>query len=366
MTSSARLASPWVFVVGAVLGGLTLCFFMLLAVLGILGMPLPCGQEYIVWLIAAFGAALAAAFLGGNAAARAAVPLGGPRATALAVSLGGGVAVLVAMLVLMSVLVPEKECPSRFAAYNIAARVPDPDLKVKTFLEVCGCKPEEGELEMVRHLNVPGEPDAQSIEVKSIVDSGDVSRLRATIAQAPSPQACGGDFSFRVDAEQLLACSNGDQIPYVSLGRTRKMAAIDAIVIHGSMGGTAQGVATYMRQQGTAATHLIVSPQGEVLQLVPFDVAAAHVGRSEWKGVPINSRSIGIELITQMQDGKALDYPQVQLDAAAAIVEAITAKYGEISVLRHSDLDKSNHIDPGPTFDYSTFCKRVHCAPETL
>src|SRR4051812_27753347 len=91
---SMVLAQRWVMVVGAVFGVLTLVFLMGLVLLGIFGREVPCSSIFLVCAVVSFGAALSAAFIGGNATASGNLALPLLRDNPIAVSLGGGVAVL--------------------------------------------------------------------------------------------------------------------------------------------------------------------------------------------------------------------------------------------------------------------------------
>jgi hypothetical protein len=94
------LAQPWVMIVGAILGALTLIFFMGLVLLGVAGHEVPCNSTYLVTITLSLGAALAAGFLGGNASAKGAIPLF--QENPLAIGVTGGVAALIIMLALTS------------------------------------------------------------------------------------------------------------------------------------------------------------------------------------------------------------------------------------------------------------------------
>jgi len=104
------LAQPWVMIVGAIIGTLTLVFLMALVILGTLGREVPCNSVYLVNATLSLGAALAAAFLGGNASARGALTIPLLRDNPIAVSASGGIAVLIIMLLLTSNLFGRTNC----------------------------------------------------------------------------------------------------------------------------------------------------------------------------------------------------------------------------------------------------------------
>ncbi len=102
------LAQPWVMIVGAILGALTLLFFMGLVLLGVAGHEVPCNSTYLVTITLSLGAALAAGFLGGNASATGAIPLF--QQNPLAIGVTGGIAALIIMLAITSYLFTKKDC----------------------------------------------------------------------------------------------------------------------------------------------------------------------------------------------------------------------------------------------------------------
>jgi hypothetical protein len=108
--AGSPLAQKWVMIVGAALGALTLLFFMGLVLLGVDGHGVPCESTYLVNITLSLGAALSAAFLGGNATATGAINLPLFKDNPLAVSLSGGIAVLIIMLAVTSNLFGKTEC----------------------------------------------------------------------------------------------------------------------------------------------------------------------------------------------------------------------------------------------------------------
>lgn len=99
-------ARSWVPKAGLALGTATLIFFMALVVGSVLGYQVPCQSAYLVNIVLSLGAALATAFLAGNASVTGKLPLPVLSDSPLAVSASGGIAVLVAMLMLTQNLGP--------------------------------------------------------------------------------------------------------------------------------------------------------------------------------------------------------------------------------------------------------------------
>src|SRR5262245_44654078 len=103
----APFAQPWVMILGAIFGALTLLFFMGLVLLGVAGHEVPCNTAFLVTITLSLGAALAVAFLGGNASAKGTIPF---LQNSLAVSLTGGLAALIIMLLVTFSLFGKDDC----------------------------------------------------------------------------------------------------------------------------------------------------------------------------------------------------------------------------------------------------------------
>jgi hypothetical protein len=85
-------------IAGAVFGGLTLAFFMLLVLLSVFGHVVPAEGRFPVVVVLALGSALAVSFLGGDAAAKGVIPIPWVKTHPIAFSVSGGLAVLVIVL----------------------------------------------------------------------------------------------------------------------------------------------------------------------------------------------------------------------------------------------------------------------------
>lgn len=110
------LTQPWVVIAGAILGTITLLFFMGLVLLSVFGKQVPCDSRYLVVTVIALGAALSTGFLGGAAAAKGGIPLPLAREHPLTVSVSGGIGVLVILLALGSHLFSQECKPEQTVA----------------------------------------------------------------------------------------------------------------------------------------------------------------------------------------------------------------------------------------------------------
>lgn len=90
----------WFPVAGLISGVTTLIFLMALVLLAVFGHSVPPATKPLVSFVFALGAALATAFLGGEAAASGKIPFFGDH-NPLTISATGGIAVLIIMLVVL-------------------------------------------------------------------------------------------------------------------------------------------------------------------------------------------------------------------------------------------------------------------------
>ena len=114
VTSSGRRLPPkWVGVTGVVFGGITLLFFMGLALASIFRHEVPAESRFLVLVVLSFGAAMSVGFISGAAVAKGNIPLPGPLNHVIAVSTSGGIAVLVILLLVGYYLYVRPEPPVR-------------------------------------------------------------------------------------------------------------------------------------------------------------------------------------------------------------------------------------------------------------
>lgn len=167
------------------------------------------------------------------------------------------------------------------------------------------------------------------------------------------------------------------------------------LVMHFTVSGAgAKGVSDYfVSPQAKASAHVVVGRDGDVRQVVPFNVKAWHAGRSIWRGRPnCNDYAIGIEIdnwgrLMRTADGqvrsstsRVLDpamavelthrnetrpslwevYGETQLSALAEVTRCILAAYPTITeIVGHDDISPGRKTDPGPAFPMSRFVSLV-------
>ncbi len=73
--------------------------------------------------------------------------------------------------------------------------------------------------------------------------------------------------------------------------------APDTIIIHYTGGPASAAINAFTNPRINASAHLVISRNGEITQLVPFNIIAWHAGKSSYRGrTGFNKFSIGIEL----------------------------------------------------------------------
>ena len=104
------------------------------------------------------------------------------------------------------------------------------------------------------------------------------------------------------------------------------------------------------RGKEAVSAHLHVAKDGHVVQLVPFNLKAWHAGPSEYEGeCGCNLFSIGIE-----NQGIGDSWPDAQVEANRAIIEALCNAYPIEDVVGHEDIcvPVGRKVDPGPKYPW--------------
>ena len=157
------------------------------------------------------------------------------------------------------------------------------------------------------------------------------------------------------------------------------------LVFHYTAGRSAESSIESMctrKPQGNASAHLVLSRDGRIVQLVPFNIVAWHAGVSQWNGlVGLNQASIGIEMdnagamsrvgekfvawfgkeyaasevmLAEHKHGGGVRpwhaYTEIQIERALELAEVLVNHYGLEDVLGHEDIARGRKQDPGPAF----------------
>jgi len=165
------------------------------------------------------------------------------------------------------------------------------------------------------------------------------------------------------------------------------------LVIHYTAGVNYQGaVQHFLKPEAKASAHLVIGRNGEIVQMVNFNLIAWHAGASAWGDLTmLNRYSIGIELanagyLKRTAEGNWITYtgkiippgevilathknqqrevgwqifPQAQLDALEEVATALHSKYQFRDILGHDDIAPMRKVDPGPAFPTDGFRSRV-------
>ena len=92
----------------------------------------------------------------------------------------------------------------------------------------------------------------------------------------------------------------GGVIHIVCEKNRRGLGEPDMIILHYTGGTSAMSSAKFLaRPDVKASAHVVIGRDGQVIQLVPFNIEAWHAGKSSYGGrSELNHYSIGIELDT--------------------------------------------------------------------
>lgn len=159
---------------------------------------------------------------------------------------------------------------------------------------------------------------------------------------------------------------------------------VETVIIHGTgSNNSAKSIVDYLLKPKTASAHIVIGRDGQVFQLVPFNVIAWHAGHSVWDGKKwLNNRSIGIELCNSLKlvktkngfqdqynhnvpDSEVYEwegdywqlYTEDQYLALHELLTFLTMKFGILELLGHEQVSPGRKIDPGPAFHWHFFRK---------
>lgn len=171
------------------------------------------------------------------------------------------------------------------------------------------------------------------------------------------------------------------------------------LVMHYTAGFSDASAISWLRNPGSrASAHIVVGSDGDITQLVPFNIKAWHAGPSRFDGVSgLNSHSIGFEIANVgwlkkvgarryedwagnrytegegwLADRDLIEqphprvgsgmlywptYPEEQLAAVERVTRAVLAEYPTIrAIVSHEEIDTRGwKTDPGPAFPMQRF-----------
>ncbi len=108
------------------------------------------------------------------------------------------------------------------------------------------------------------------------------------------------------------------------------------------------------------SAHLLIDRQGRPTQFVPLEQRAWHAGVSSFQGVPnCNDYSVGIEL----EGTDDTPYTEAQYRCLARLARRLMTEYPALTpqrIVGHSDIAPQRKTDPGPSFDWDDFRRRLN------
>ena len=146
-----------------------------------------------------------------------------------------------------------------------------------------------------------------------------------------------------------LLYADGSPVAQNPSPNTGRQITPTIIVIHYTGDDSMEGAVSWLcaRQSGVSA-HLVIGKDGSIVQLVPFNVTAWHAGRSDYNGrANVNAFSVEIECV-----GIGDYWPDEQVEAVRAVIEALFLAYPIEDVVGHQDVAPNRKSDPGPRFPW--------------
>jgi len=192
--------------------------------------------------------------------------------------------------------------------------------------------------------------------------------------------------------ENLLQGSEVHSVSYKESPNHGAKIVPEFLIIHYTAGQKAQSAINWLtKKEAQASAHLVIDRNGDVTQLVPFNLKAWHAGNSSYNGrKDFNNFSIGIELVNAgklinqnglWRDwwGSSVDNKEVleashkfeaqiygwqtytteQLEAALEVAILLFNEYPLKDVLGHDDIAYPRKTDPGPAFPMENFRARL-------
>lgn len=162
----------------------------------------------------------------------------------------------------------------------------------------------------------------------------------------------------------------------------------DTLIIHYTAGASAESsINTLTNPAAKVSAHVVISQDGKLTQLVPFNKKAWHAGKSHHgERTGMNQYSIGIELdnpgVLKKSGSQFLswfgrkypeedvveevhrneDFPrywhtfsEAQLNSAWELCELLINKYNIKYILGHEEVSPGKKLDPGPAFPIDKF-----------
>ena len=142
-----------------------------------------------------------------------------------------------------------------------------------------------------------------------------------------------------------------------NFGPRREGVKPDCLILHYTGMETGQAAESWLcASESEVSAHYLVHEDGRIVQMVREGDRAWHAGKGSWKGrCDVNSFSIGVEIVNAGPLGGFPEFPDIQIEAVAALCRDICARraIAPERVLAHSDVAPERKIDPGERFPWA-------------
>ena len=154
---------------------------------------------------------------------------------------------------------------------------------------------------------------------------------------------------MKVDIVDNMVVVDGQQVEFHQSPNVGGTLNPTLIVEHYTGDNSLSGAVSWLcAPESQVSAHVVVSKDGTIVQLVPFNVVAWHAGRSSYNGRNfVNSFAIGIENV-----GVGDEWPDMQVEANRALIAALFKVYPIENVVGHQDVAPGRKSDPGPNFPW--------------
>lgn len=192
---------------------------------------------------------------------------------------------------------------------------------------------------------------------------------------------------MKIDAKHLLQNEDTEEIvshmECPKNSKKFKSGLPNSIVIHYTAGRNAESSAKFLCKDNIkASAHVVIGRDGQIIQLVPFNIISWHAGASSWKNMSgLNNYSIGIEIdnagpltkqgnkyvswfkksyaeedvvhATHRNETKPRywhEYTDAQIEAVQDLCALLLEKFPIKYILGHEEISPGRKQDPGPAF----------------
>ena len=184
--------------------------------------------------------------------------------------------------------------------------------------------------------------------------------------------------NHRLSAEQATHVDSPNR------GEAFAVGDLDTVIIHYTAGASVTEAVDILCNPGPSpvSAHLVVGREGDLTQLLPFNVIGWHAGLSSWGGREgFNRCSIGIEIVNAGQLERRGDrfaswkgeefgpeevveavhrhqtrrsfwhrFTAAQVGAVEELCCLLVREYGLVHILGHEEVAPERKIDPGPAY----------------